>query len=29
MIDCGALYVVLDVDGMQSERQVVCKTKIN
>lgn len=29
MIDCGALYVVLDVDGVQSEKRVVCKIKIN
>lgn len=29
MIDCGALYVVSDVDGVQSEKQVVCKMKIN
>lgn len=29
MIDCGALYVVSDVDGVQSEKRVVCKIKIN
>lgn len=29
MIDCGALYVVSDVDGVQSEKRVVCKMKIN
>lgn len=29
MIDCGALYVMSDVDGVQSEKRVVCKIKIN
>lgn len=29
MIDCGALYVVSDVDSVQSEKRVVSKIKIN
>ena len=29
MIDCGALYVISDVDGVQSEKRVVCKIKLN
>lgn len=28
MIDCGALYVMSDVDGVQSEKRVVCKIKL-